>query len=480
MDLEKFIMDKFHKQQEEVRNFFPLTYDDLKEEIMKAKRAQVGEIREWGGVKMQKTANGWIPVKEGAGKPKTGEEPGKEGGEAPSLEDHAKRASEAALQNAIKNSPDAEVRAAAHRELQRRDKEEKSEMFKKPEGDQKESSKANDENNGDAPEMKQDNPKKEEPEQKKEEETEKDKKKREKKEKRAKEREENIAAYKVWKEERSREVEEATTSLNKIKDKVLSQKSPEELYKSLTPQERFDIFKVLKPVGDFERFKEYSNMSLDEIPDNGYSKSFILSTMKEALKYVKSTNAIRDSSGKVNFEKYSELMSDASKPGIPAGLLDNYSISDEELLGLQYEGYLEQKYYPGHGYSYYRTGKWQEDKKKNNIKKSVSDDLIEKRTVYKFLEGQSNLLNKSHINEFVFGDTFSVSKTGLDLRTKFGEQIEHELSDIKENSAKASSLLQEIGVVPDKDFSEYYYWTIDGYEDKLTQLPMYGIVTGKR
>lgn len=35
--------------------------------IEKGKTAQVGEIREWTGQKMQKTVNGWIPVKEGTG-----------------------------------------------------------------------------------------------------------------------------------------------------------------------------------------------------------------------------------------------------------------------------------------------------------------------------------------------------------------------------------------------------------------------------
>ena len=35
--------------------------------IEKGKTAQVGEIREWNGQKMQKTVNGWIPVKGGTG-----------------------------------------------------------------------------------------------------------------------------------------------------------------------------------------------------------------------------------------------------------------------------------------------------------------------------------------------------------------------------------------------------------------------------
>jgi hypothetical protein len=35
------------------------------EELLKGKKANIGEIREWGGQKVQKTAQGWVPVKEG-------------------------------------------------------------------------------------------------------------------------------------------------------------------------------------------------------------------------------------------------------------------------------------------------------------------------------------------------------------------------------------------------------------------------------
>ena len=39
-------------------------FDETADILEKGKRAQVGEIRDWKGVKMQKTANGWVPVKQ--------------------------------------------------------------------------------------------------------------------------------------------------------------------------------------------------------------------------------------------------------------------------------------------------------------------------------------------------------------------------------------------------------------------------------
>lgn len=133
--LEKFIIEQNKKSEDIIRKAFPMPFEEVKDEIIKAKRAQIGEVREWGGVKMRKEANGWVPVKGEAGKPKGEEAPGKEGEETPSIEEHAKKASEAALQNAIKNSPDPEVRSVAYRELERRNREEKSEMFTRPNSD---------------------------------------------------------------------------------------------------------------------------------------------------------------------------------------------------------------------------------------------------------------------------------------------------------------------------------------------------------
>ena len=45
------------------------------DELEKGKRAQIGEIRTWGGKKYQKTTNGWQSVKEGAHNGRSKEEP---------------------------------------------------------------------------------------------------------------------------------------------------------------------------------------------------------------------------------------------------------------------------------------------------------------------------------------------------------------------------------------------------------------------
>ena len=39
-------------------------FDETADILEKGRKAQVGEIRDWKGVKMQKTANGWVPVKQ--------------------------------------------------------------------------------------------------------------------------------------------------------------------------------------------------------------------------------------------------------------------------------------------------------------------------------------------------------------------------------------------------------------------------------
>jgi hypothetical protein len=162
------IYEDIQKGQEQSKDMFqkalPTNINEVIEDIKKAKAAQLGEVRTWSGVKMRKEANGWVPVKDGSKGSGQAEE-GKEGSQEPqTIEDAAKSASETALTNATKMSSDPKVREAAHKELMRRKSEEAQETFKAPEGSEgkKESSKANDENNGDAPEMKQDNPKKEE------------------------------------------------------------------------------------------------------------------------------------------------------------------------------------------------------------------------------------------------------------------------------------------------------------------------------
>lgn len=115
--------------------FAPLKIkNDSAEDFEKAgKTAQLGEIREWHGQKMQKTAQGWKPVK--GNKNTKQEDPKKERGkkqeEEPKKEfskeelvAHAKSASEEGLNNAAKGS-DEKLRIAAHQELDRREKEEK-------------------------------------------------------------------------------------------------------------------------------------------------------------------------------------------------------------------------------------------------------------------------------------------------------------------------------------------------------------------
>jgi hypothetical protein len=95
------------------------------------KKAELGEIRTWHGVQMKKVSNtgnpkqDWQPVKQGTKEEGEKEpDPGEGKMNEEDLKEHAKQSSESALQAAIKNSDDPTVRLIAHKELDRRKKEE--------------------------------------------------------------------------------------------------------------------------------------------------------------------------------------------------------------------------------------------------------------------------------------------------------------------------------------------------------------------
>lgn len=135
--IEQIINEQQRMAAEQIKKNLPTNINEVVEDIKKAKRAQMGEVREWGGVKMRKEAQGWVPVKEGNKTPKQDEEGKPNDAATPeALADHATKASEAALVNATKQSTDPAVRQAAHKELQRRKNEEAQETFKAPDVDE--------------------------------------------------------------------------------------------------------------------------------------------------------------------------------------------------------------------------------------------------------------------------------------------------------------------------------------------------------
>lgn len=77
-------MDKYFEALEKSKNQVTLGvlgqvgFDETAEVLEKGKKAAMGEIREWNGIKYQKTPGGWVPVKQQKGVSKT--EPEKEEG----------------------------------------------------------------------------------------------------------------------------------------------------------------------------------------------------------------------------------------------------------------------------------------------------------------------------------------------------------------------------------------------------------------
>lgn len=110
------------------------TLAPLRHELFeKGKKAEVGEVREWKGQKVRKTANGWVPVTDGKQKSNQ-EETSTETKEQPQdLATLARSASDSALKVAAQG-PNEEVRIAAKRELERR-KSEGSDVFEAPKGE---------------------------------------------------------------------------------------------------------------------------------------------------------------------------------------------------------------------------------------------------------------------------------------------------------------------------------------------------------
>lgn len=95
--------------------------------LEKGKVAQIGEIREWSGQKMKKTATGWIPVNEEEGD-REKVEPEKQYSEE-ELATFARESSESHLKQAASGS-DEKLRIAAKKELERRNIEKTKEKTK--------------------------------------------------------------------------------------------------------------------------------------------------------------------------------------------------------------------------------------------------------------------------------------------------------------------------------------------------------------
>lgn len=470
--LEKFIIEQNKKSEDIIRKAFPMPFEEVKDEIIKAKRAQIGEVREWGGVKMRKEANGWVPVKDGPGKPKAEETTSKEGGETPSIEEHAKKASEAALQNAIKNSPDPEVRAAAHRELERRNKEEKSEMFSKPEGTSVEESKV------------------EEPESKPE-----PKKESKKSSKFKEELHDKILMAIGNVDGNSRKLPKINAdSIRKIMDNIDSD-NPDYAAASY-------LLRAVAANGGNEVFREgYLDSVADEIDEELGKKEELTKEEKPEGKKITLSDSNKDKAGsslsgnakefynKLQDSIYDWFAASVEKGGdtdVPEGkgvdqILDLLDEIQTPMGGLG-EGIGEAlSYVDPYDEAGLKAALKSIERKLKKYSGSIEDIKLPSNktdikkslhTTYQFLEGQSNLLQKSHINEFVFNDNFSVAKTGLELKKKFEEQLKMEIEEIKGNSRKASECLKEIGEQPTESFEDEYYWVIDGYEDKIQQLPM--------
>ena len=446
MDIYRDIKNGQSSEEDFRKSMLSPTLEELKysirSEIMKAKKAEIGEMRTWSGVRMRKEANGWVPVREG-GEPTKKEEGGGENKTTPDLAEHAKTASEAALQNAIKASNDPKVREAAHKELQRRKGEEATEQFKAPEESpaesKKESSKENDENKGDAPGMKQDS-------------------KEPKKEKKRKELFDQIDSMRGSDLEDFLGLEEGETedwdghdreeAINKYLDKKSKIKKKKEEGVDKSSEEYKKMLADIQT--SMDRHREIRNARLAEI----------------AKKKKEAEDSMVTSSGKkvsmMRDAKLEKTYTSKDHKDAAYVLLDSLKNMHKVQQELNNDRIVEE--FDRHiSLAHYKE---MTEKLSGRIEKSLQTEELIKQLLL------GNDIHKSHIDDFSYSSEFSISKTGKELKEKFQVQIQNEVREIKELFSKLTEHVNVIGELPDKDFKTQYIYMIDGYEDSIPNIPM--------
>lgn len=83
-------------------------------------------------------------------------------------------------------------------------------------------------------------------------------------------------------------------------------------------------------------------------------------------------------------------------------------------------------------------------------------------------------LQKSHVE--VFGDSqtqrgFVISKKGSEIKTKLKLMLEKEVQESTIYYNKAMAIAAKIGCEPTKSAQEFYYYLVDGWEDKIGNIP---------
>jgi len=451
MDIEQKNRELLQSQRDNIRKSLLELSDDVQDEIIKAKRAQVGEVRKWAGGSFRKTENGWVPVKEGGEKaPKTVEEETKEGPQ--DITEAAKNASESALQNAIKVSNDPKVREAAHRELERRKNEEATDTFKAPEdfppselgkhadevmkermkNTESEKSKDNGKNKD---ETKQEN-KKEEPI------SDKDKDMLDKFKKLSSEAQKRVLEDMTNPEQKKNDLPDEVNKLldkmspeerKKVLERAVGGEKKEEGKKGNTEKEK----QTYSDKFDYDNIREWSG---EDITDKQIND--VMGTLFEEgevdVKDFKIRAESKNEESRKSWDKVDRLMMEV-KPGMwPVDM------SDKDIKDVIWGAIMN-----------YNTSS-------KNIVKSLLLQNIEDK----------DLIEKSHINEFVYNKDMEISKTGKELKEKFGEMLKEEIDDVRGLSTKINEKVEEISERPTKKVKDVWGWRIDGWEDKLPVLPL--------
>ena len=85
---------------------------------------------------------------------------------------------------------------------------------------------------------------------------------------------------------------------------------------------------------------------------------------------------------------------------------------------------------------------------------------------------QSEIVEKSHIIDN-FRETFLVDKSGREIKEKILVVLQKEQEEISKYNTQLETLKIKIGEDPTENTKETYYYLLDGFEDKVGDVPFH-------
>lgn len=107
----------------------------------------------------------------------------------------------------------------------------------------------------------------------------------------------------------------------------------------------------------------------------------------------------------------------------------------------------------------------------NNVYTPISD-YTERSPKKEFALNERETIEKSHIAEH-FSNSMKISKKGFAIKEKLQASLQEESESISGLSNKLTELKIKIGEEPTLQAKTYSSWLIDGFEDKISDTPLF-------